>query len=53
VESPQSLITIKQARKLLGKEGKNFSDTQLQRLISDYDEIASQIIRNHEVLKDS
>jgi len=53
VESPQSLITIKEVRKLLGKEGKNISDSQLQGLISDYDEIAKQIIGSYEVLKNS
>lgn len=45
------LITVKEARKILGQDAKSMTDQDIRRLVESYDEIAKLIIRDHSVLK--
>lgn len=47
------VISIKQARKTLGKKATNLSDADVLELINTLDEIAKLIIRDFRVLKTS
>lgn len=45
LESPL-IISVKEARKLLGKEYKNFSDSNIERIVALLESIARETIRN-------
>lgn len=51
--SQSPIVTVKEARKILGKSAKNMSDIDISSLIAAYDEIATLIIRNYTIPKDS
>ena len=42
----QLIISIKAARKILGKKYKAYSDTEIERLIQDLDSIAGMYIKS-------
>lgn len=44
------IISVKEARKILGKEAMNMTDVMILKLVDDYDAIAAQIIQNQSVL---
>jgi hypothetical protein len=48
-----SLISIKEARKLLGKGGRGLSDGEVSQLIENFDSIAKLLIKHEAVLKSS
>jgi len=50
---PKSIITIKEARKTLGKKASEMTDDDIQRLVESLDGIATLIIKNYKVLKTS
>jgi hypothetical protein len=47
------IITLKEAKKLLGKEARLMSDVEIRQLVQSYDEIAKLIIKDYEILKTS
>lgn len=44
--TPKPIITVSEARKLLGKDGKKMSDEQVEKLISDFAAIAKLYIED-------
>lgn len=47
------IVSIKEARKILGKDAKNMTDKDVSSLITAYDDIATLIIRNYTIPKNS
>jgi hypothetical protein len=45
------IVTVNEARKILGKEAEDMSNDDIKRLIQAFDSIATLIIRNYSVPK--
>lgn len=46
MDEPILVITIKEARKILGKEAEDYSDTQIEELIINYQSIARMYFKS-------
>ena len=49
----EPIISINEARKILGKEASEMSDKDIHNLITAYDDIATLIIKNYPILNTS
>ncbi len=45
--SSKPIITIKEARKLLGKDSKDLSDSEIKTMINDYELLIRQAIKKY------
>jgi hypothetical protein len=48
---PKPSITVKEARKLLGKAAKNLTNEEIKVMVRDYESLARHVIREHLVRK--